>query len=172
MAKKISLDQLEKITARFRTGVASQDDVPKKHAADPKKKGVPQVGSVIANQDPNLALNVIKTPKKATIILTPFFSEDPSKGAMFERFAKRAVRDSMNRNEAPLASHLFYYEIFNNNIQIERDMGLHSQISWIPNCDLVAVYIDFGVTQAMRVAIDVARLRGKKIEYRNITSFA
>lgn len=172
MAKKISVDQLNAIMSRFRTGVASSEEKPGVSPKDPRRKGVQEPQSIIQGQDANLA-TVLKTPRKSVIVLTPFMGEDPSKAKMFERYAQRAVKDSLNRNEAPLAAQLFFYQFFGSNlVQIERDMGLVSQISWVHKCDRVAVYSDFGITQAMNLVLDVARLKNKPVEFRAITSFA
>lgn len=172
MAKKLTVDQLNAIMSRFRTGVASSGEKPGKNSKDSRQKGIIEPESIIQGQDANL-IGVSKTPRKATIILTPFMGEDPSKARLFERYANRAVKDSLNRNEAPLASQLFFFSFYNNNVvQIERDEGLMSQLTWVYKCDRVAVYSDFGITQAMSLVLDVARLKNKPVEFRAITSFA
>jgi len=55
---------------------------------------------------------------------------------------------------------------------IERDVGLQSQLSWLRVADIVAVYVDFRITPAMKVAINNAVLLQKKIEYRTIGAVA
>ncbi len=173
MAKKITVDQLNTIMSRFRTGVASDGErVGDPAPRDARAKGVQEPQSIIQNQSANLS-GVLKTPRKAVIVLTPFFGEDPAKARMFERYAVRAVKDSLNRNEAPLAAQLFFFHFFNSNVvQIERDLGLTAQISWVRKCDKLVVYSDFGITQAMNAVLEVARLRNKPVEFRAISSFA
>lgn len=171
---KVPKNKVSTILQKYRTGVATSDDKPGKPAPkDARSKGVPEPASIVTGQDGNLVANVLKNPRWAALVLTPFMSEDPAKKDLLYRYAKRAVKDSLNRGEAPLASHIFYYEFFNNNlIQTERDMGFISQVSWIQNADLIVVYIDFGITQAMKAALDVAKLKNKRIEYRTITATA
>lgn len=173
MAKKITIDQLNTLMSRFRTGVASDGErVGKTTPRDPRAKGVQAPESIIQGQDANL-MGVMKTPRKAVIVLTPFFGEDPAKARMFERYAVRAVKDSLNRNEAPLAAQLFFFNFFGSNIvQIERDMGLMAQVAWVRKCDKLVVYSDFGITQAMNLVLEQARLRNKPVEFRAISSFA
>lgn len=88
------------------------------------------------------------------------------------RYALRATKDSLGKNEAPLASHLFYSEVLNVRNPIERDIGLQSQLTWLKAADIVAVYLDFGITPAMQVAINAAVLKNKRIEYRTIGNVA
>lgn len=171
---KINKDGLEKILVKYRTGVASDADRPKRSIPkDRVRKGVPAADSIIAGQDTNLIGNVLKNPRKRTVVITPFFPEDPTQKGMFERYATRATKDSINRMEAPMASHLFFYNFFNNNlVQIERDIGFMSQLSWVEGAELVAVYSDLGITQAMRTVIEFAKLKNIKLEYRTIGSVA
>lgn len=132
--------------------------------------GVQAVDSLAQDSDPDDVLRVIRQPKRAVVLVTPFAAEDYSKAAAVQRYGNRCVKDSLGRGESPLASHLFYYEVLNVKNPIERDIGLLSQLTWMRHCDMVAVYIDFGVTKAMEVAINTAQLSHKKIEYRTIGS--
>lgn len=163
---KISIDLLERILApHYQTGgQVSSKPIP----ADPHKQGVYQVGTNLANKSPQVALHVAKPHRKATIILSPFMAEDKANAHKMERYAKRCVQDSILRSEAPVANHYFYYEALNSNLSIERDIGLQSQLIWIKHCDMVAVYIDFGITRAMELAIDTAKISNKHLEFRKI----
>lgn len=170
MSKKIPFSQLKKIlTTRFTTGGERPTNAPGQTKA-PSGMQVPF--SIIQQARPDDALRVTKQPRKAVLMVTPFMAEDISQSARMVRYATRATRDSLNRNESPLASHLFYSEVLNVRNQIERDIGLQSQLTWIKGCDIVAVYIDFGITPAMQVAINNAIMKSKKIEYRTIGAVA
>jgi hypothetical protein len=157
---------LEKILApHFQTGgVAPSHGAP----ADPKKPGVYHVDTNLTNKPPQLALHVAKSNRKATVVLSPFAAEDPAKASRMDRYAKRCVQDSLLKNEAPVANHYFYHEVLNSNLSIDRDIGLQSQLTWIKHADLVAVYIDMGITQAMELAINVAKLSNRSLEFRKI----
>lgn len=128
--------------------------------------------SVIQAATPENNLRVTKQPRKNVILVTPFMAEDPSLAEKMKRYAARATRDSVNKNEAPLASHLFYYSVLSEKDPIERDIGLQSQLSWLKVADIVAVYVDFSITPAMKVAIENAKRLQKKIEFRTIGSVA
>ncbi|ASD50523.1 hypothetical protein FDI24_gp242 [Acidovorax phage ACP17] len=160
--------QLAKILApKFMTGGTPDADVP----ADPKRPGVPQYTSAFERADQREALNVAKYTRKRAVLISPFMPEDLSNAGKMLRYANRAVQDSLMRNEAPIASHAFFFGLAPN-VPIERDAGLHSQLSWIPKADVVVVYVDFGITAAMQVAINVAEVKAKKIEYRSIGATA
>lgn len=137
-----------------------------------KKVGVLQVKSTFDDKDQRSALNVAKYQRKRVLVITPFMAEDLSKASLMKRYAERALKDSITRNEAPVMSHLFYYNVLNSNDAIERDIGLHSQLAWIGKADLVVIYVDYGITAAMQVAINVAETKSRKIEYRSIGGVA
>lgn len=167
---KIPYDKVQKIlTTMYQTG----GQVPNEPVGQTKPaKGSTAPHSVIQAARPEDNLRVTKQPKRNVILITPFMAEDPALAEKMKRYAKRATKDSLNKNEAPLASHLFYYSVLNEKDPIERDIGLQAQLSWIRVADLVAVYVDFSITPAMKVAINNAKLLQKKIEYRTIGSVA
>lgn len=166
---KITSDQLKQLrNPEFRTGPHTAVSVPQLNPAATVQK----TASTVLQYDANDVLHVAKQPRKTVVLVSPFMAEDLAKGSMYSRYATRCVQDSLNKNEAPLASHLLYYQVLNTNNQIERDVGLLCQLSWIKDCDLVAVYIDMGMTAAMKVVTEVAMLRNKRIEYRTLSAFA
>jgi len=165
MAQKLNFNQIKQI---FQTGGDPKGSPP----SDPRKPGVIRIPSRFDGKSPDEALRVTMQPRKTVLVLTPFMTEDTSKAALATRFAKRATQDSIKRGEAPICSQLFFYDTMNMNVPIERDIGLLSLLSWIPSADLLAVYGDFGITQAMQIAINVAKIKSRKIEYRLIGAAA
>ena len=83
------------------------------------------------------------------------------------RYATRAAQDAMNRNEALLMANLAFLNPLGYSA-VERDDAFLNLLSWIPRADLIAVYVDYGITPAMQVAINVAITKNKKIEYRSV----
>lgn len=83
-------------------------------------------------------------------------------------YAKRALLDSLERGEAPFASHLLYTQVLDDTIVRDRARGIDSQMAWIRKCDKVVVYMDYGVSPGMRAAISFARLISRPIEERFI----
>ena len=170
MSKKIPFSKIKPLlTNVFTTGGERPKDAPGQTVA-PKGSQVPL--SVIQAARPEDALRVTKQPRKAVIVLSPFMAEDPALAMKMQRYAARAIKDSLMKNEAPLASYVFYSDALSPKNPIERDIGLQAQLTWLKGCDILAVYMDFGITPAMQVVINNAMLKVKRIEYRTIGNVA
>ena len=72
------------------------------------------------------------------------------------RYAREALFDSIKRGEAPLASHLLYTQVLDDGQNLQRSLGLTLHFAWLPMVDLVAAYIDHGVSPGMAMAIQRA----------------
>lgn len=86
-------------------------------------------------------------------------------------YAKRCVLDSLKRNpEAPYASHLFFAQpgILDDLVPEERRLGIEAGLAWGMAADLVAVYIDRGVSSGMRQGFKSAYARGATYAIRSI----
>jgi hypothetical protein len=85
-------------------------------------------------------------------------------------YAKRAVRDSLSRSEAPIASHLLLpaNEVVDDLIAHERRCGIRAGLAWAIVADYMAVYTDYGISKGMSSAIRFARKIGLPTYYRTI----
>jgi hypothetical protein len=85
-------------------------------------------------------------------------------------YARRAVRDSLSRGEAPIASHLLYTQegILDDNIPNERQCGIDAGLAWKIVAERSVFYIDYGITNGMQYGIEAAAKVGISIEYRKI----
>ncbi len=85
-------------------------------------------------------------------------------------YARRAVRDSLGRGEAPIASHLVYTQpgILDDDIPEERQWGIDAGLAWRRVADMTVVYQDLGITKGMEYGIKLAEEEGNPVEYRNI----
>ena len=85
-------------------------------------------------------------------------------------YAKRCVRDSLHRGEAPYASHLFFTQpgLLDDNVPVERRLGIESGFAWGRAAPTVAVYVDRGVSPGMREGIAVALRRGATVDVRSL----
>lgn len=168
--KPIPYSQIKRIlTTRYQTGGKLDTTAPGQTQV---AKGVQPIKSVIQDARPEDALRVTKSARMTALLVTPFMAEDPSNASKMNRYAVRATKDSLNKNEAPLASHLFFSEVLNVKNPIERDIGLQSQLMWMRGAKVVVVYMDFGVTPAMQTVINAATQLSKRIEYRTIGATA
>ena len=83
-------------------------------------------------------------------------------------YALAALRDSIDRGEAPFAGHLLYTHILDDALPEQREIGMDCHLSWLRHASLVAVYADYGVSPGMRWAINLAVDQAIPIEYRRI----
>jgi hypothetical protein len=98
--------------------------------------------------------------------------ESPFAGAIRKNvaYARLAVRDSIRRGEAPIASHLLYTQpgILDDSIADERELGILCGHAWARVAEAMVVYTDLGITAGMRRAIETATAIDLPIGYRNI----
>ena len=85
-------------------------------------------------------------------------------------YACMCVKDSLLRDEAPFASHLLYTQpsILNDEIEIQRWMGMRAGWEWMRKANLVAVYMDLGISKGMEFGIAKAEFYGVPVEYRKL----
>lgn len=84
-------------------------------------------------------------------------------------YARRAMLDSLMRGEAPMASHLLYTQVLDDNIPDDRTMGIEAGLAWRDASEGTVVYTNHGISTGMQYGIDRAKAAGKPIEYRRIS---
>ncbi|MCK5445617.1 MAG: hypothetical protein KAI73_08335 [Rhodospirillaceae bacterium] len=89
-------------------------------------------------------------------------------------YARAALRDCLNRGEAPYASHLLYTQIgvLNDNNPEERQHGIDAGIAWADLADAIVVYTDLGISPGMKYGINEHAEAAHIIEYRTIPGWA
>jgi len=85
------------------------------------------------------------------VIIESPYSGDVEKNL---EYARRCLSDSLSREEAPFASHLLYTQVLNDEIQDERLLGMKNAFMWYKYADLMAVYIDLGISKGMLEGIE------------------
>lgn len=85
-------------------------------------------------------------------------------------YARKCVRDSLMRGEAPIASHLLYTQegILNDDIPGERAHGIDAGLAWRSVAQASIVYTDRGISKGMEYGIKAAKEAGIKVEYRTL----
>ncbi|WP_197022729.1 hypothetical protein [Hyphomicrobium sp. 802] len=83
-------------------------------------------------------------------------------------YARLAMRDSIERGEAPFASHLLYTQpgILRDEKPAERALGIAAGFAWGRNADATIVYVDRGISPGMKQGIKDAEAAGRPVEYR------
>lgn len=83
-------------------------------------------------------------------------------------YARMCLLDSLNRGESPLASHLLYTQVLDDNLEEQRRVGIAAGHAWIPCAEAIIVYADYGVSGGMARAIaDAGTI---PVEYRRLIS--
>ncbi len=87
-------------------------------------------------------------------------------------YARRCIRDSILRGEAPIASHLLFTQpgILDDAVPEERALGIGAGLAWLSAADAMVVYTDRGTSRGMAAAIEVALAGGCPVEFRQIGS--
>lgn len=70
--------------------------------------------------------------------------------------------------ESPIASHLLYTQVLDDNRPEERRQGIAAGLAWRIAAHKVVAYIDRGITPGMAAAIAKAQQAGMPIVYRSI----
>lgn len=85
-------------------------------------------------------------------------------------YARKAVRDSLGRGEAPIASHLLYTQpgILDDNIPDERQWGIDAGLAWREVAHACVIYADHGITKGMAYGIKKALDSHGIVEFRLI----
>ena len=98
------------------------------------------------------------------IIESPYMGNVKSNVA----YARRCMSDSLLRGESPFVSHLLYTQVLDDAIKKQRLMGMDRAFNWYKHADLMAVYIDKGISNGMKKGIAVAEKFGIKMVYRSL----
>ncbi len=101
---------------------------------------------------------------------TPVILESPYKGDVErnEAYALRCVADSLSRNEAPHAGRLVYTRVLDDNVPEQRAAGIDAHCAFIACVPRMVLYIDYGITDGMQLALYRAHDEQKAIEFRKI----
>ena len=83
-------------------------------------------------------------------------------------YARKCMSDSLERGESPFASHLLYTQVLDDTKDIERQIGMSRAFNWYRHADLMAVYIDKGISNGMKKGIEIAEKNEIKIVYRTL----
>lgn len=123
---------------------------------------------------PKPSQSVAVAQKARVIIESPFAGASRTALGMNQLYGRQALRDSLLRGEAPMASHMLYAQtyVLDDTNPDERELGMLAGFSWLPFVDLVAVYIDRGISPGMKEGIRRATELGVPVEERSLPAWA
>lgn len=101
---------------------------------------------------------------RRVILESPYAGEIEANTA----YARRCLRDSLSRGEAPIASHLLYTQpgVLRDEREDERQWGIDAGLAWANAAEATVVYTDLGISRGMKYGIAHAESVGRPIEYR------
>ncbi|WP_292234632.1 hypothetical protein [Mesorhizobium sp.] len=110
---------------------------------------------------------------RLVILESPFAGKTPEDVERNVAYARRCVRDSLLRNEAPVASHLLYTQpgILDDTVPAERQHGIDAGLAWRSVAQASVVYVDHGISKGMEYGIAAAKKAGLPVEYRSLEKF-
>ena len=87
-------------------------------------------------------------------------------------YARRCLRDSLSRGEAPIASHLLYTQpgVLRDDVPDERKLGINAGLAWRYVAEAAVIYTDRGISEGMKYGIAAAQGAGLRIEYRTLNA--
>jgi hypothetical protein len=113
-----------------------------------------------------------KIHQKEVMLMKLVILESPFGGDIESNilYARQAVKDSLLRGEAPIATHLLYTQegILDDSIPTERQFGIDAGLAWGKVADKTVVYIDRGISPGMEYGIQRAKDENRLIEYRSL----
>lgn len=89
------------------------------------------------------------TAFRRVIIESPFRGATRRLAQRNVNYAIAAMRDSINRGEAPFLSHILYTGALDDAVQVERQLGIELGYAWWPAAEAVCCYCDFGWSLGM-----------------------
>jgi hypothetical protein len=107
---------------------------------------------------------------RRVILESPYRGATPEETAANIEYARKCVKDSLRRGEAPIASHLLYTQpgILDDTIAVEREQGIKAGLAWRKVATASVVYTDRGISPGMQKGIDAAIDSLTPVEYRTI----
>ena len=105
---------------------------------------------------------------KRVLIESPFKSDDPITARIYKNYLSRAIFHSLAMGEAPFASHGFYTQYLDDEIDEERKQGMSAGFAWGEVAQLVAVYADYGISRGMKAGVAKWKVYDIPIEERLI----
>lgn len=115
-------------------------------------------------------INTASRPLIPVVLESPFSAPTPEGIQENIAYARRCIRDALDRGEAPIASHLLFTQdgILDDTVPEERAMGMLAGWTWTRYAQRIVVYVDRGVSKGMEKGIEVAQGYGIPIFYRKL----
>lgn len=91
---------------------------------------------------------------KRVMIESPYGARTPRERERNDKYLEACIFDSLEKGEAPFASHGLYTHYLKDSDPKEREKGLACGRTWAETADIIAFYVDYGVTPGMLNMLD------------------
>jgi hypothetical protein len=106
---------------------------------------------------------------KTVILESPYASSGITTKDQNILYARKCLRDCIDRGEAPFASHLLYTQVLNDDDPEERNLGIRMGYQWWVATDYIVFYTDLGWSRGMITALQLAINSKHKFWIRSLT---
>lgn len=105
--------------------------------------------------------------KPIVIIESPYAAATTFERERNDRYLRAAIRNCLERGEAPFASHAIYTlpDVLDDTDPVERELGITAGFAFRRVADRTVVYQDLGISPGMQRGIDQA-LEFHAVDYR------
>jgi hypothetical protein len=110
--------------------------------------------------------------RRRVYIETPFRTDSDAGRSKNREYLLSCMRDSVDRGEAPIASHLIFTQFLDDDVPAEREVGIACGLAWAAVAEATVVYTDLEISVGMRQGIEDAVAHGRPVEYRILSSEA
>ncbi len=83
-------------------------------------------------------------------------------------YGKECVAHSIKHGETPFAGHLFYTQVLNDDDPEQRHRGMEMGREWMVGCEVVAVYVDRGMSRGMVADVEYAIDKEMTLSFRRL----
>ena len=90
--------------------------------------------------------------RKKTILESPYFGNIEKN----VEYARKCLKDSLDRDECPFASHLLYTQVLDDRDKKQRWQGMSQAFEWYQHADQMVLYIDLGISKGMLLGVKQA----------------
>ena len=108
------------------------------------------------------------TAPRRVLIESPYAGKTPAETAENVEYARAAMRDCLDRGEAPFASHLLYTQVYDDTVPELRTRGIEAGLAWGEVAEVTVVYVDLGISKGMELGIKRAHDQSRPVEYRRL----
>jgi hypothetical protein len=99
------------------------------------------------------------------VIESPYGGENVERNV---RYLRAAIRDSLDRGEAPFASHGLYTTGVDDTFSKDRSNDIAKGFRFRDVCEYTVVYTDLGISQGMELGIRDSKKKCKPVKYRTL----